>query len=247
MMKMISRVFTGAVKTVFVVGDLHGDYQSFQKIVRMHEKPLKDSLLLFLGDYADRGSQGTEIITSLNNILDSREDIIALKGNHELYRNGKPAFSPCDLVYEAETKYSSWKEFYTSIMVDFLSKLHIAAVINKVLFVHAGISSDIKTIKDISNPENEAYLLWSDPSPDQGEHPSMRGAGINFGEDITKQVLSCLGAELIVRSHEPNKAADGPYVEHGGRVITTNAGSYYGKPFILRLDTEDRTYEPVFL
>ncbi len=245
-----SRVYTGSAKTVFVVGDLHGDYSSFQKIIRSHEKPVKDSLLLFLGDYADRGPQGTEIITSLNAMLDLRHDIIALKGNHELYKNGKPTFSPCDLVYEAETKYSSWKEFYTSVMVGFLSKLYIAAIINRVLFVHAGIFSGIRTVEDLARPENEVSLLWSDPSPLRGEHPNMRGAGITFGEDITAQVLSALGVSMIVRSHEPHKAAEGPSAEHGGRIITTNACLSYEKtwkPFILKLDTEHVTDEPLFL
>lgn len=240
-------VFTDQVTTVFAVGDLHGDYTSFQKIIRRHGKPEKNSLLLFLGDYADRGLQGAEIITSLNTMLDYRDDIIALKGNHELYRNGKPTFSPCDLVYEAETRYSSWEEFYASIMVGFLSKLHVAAIVNRVLFVHAGIFSGIQSVEDLTRPENESYLLWSDPAPLRGEHPNMRGAGITFGEDITAQVMSALGVQLIVRSHEPHKAADGPYTEHGGRVITTNASSSYGKPFILRIDTEKATHEPVFL
>ncbi len=176
--------------------------------------------------------------------------IVALKGNHEMYEEGIPRFSPCDLVYEAQVKYTSWEEFYSDIMVGFLTKLHIAAIINNVFFVHAGISSKIKSLEDLAKNENEITLLWSDPSPVSGEHPSMRGAGITFGEDVTTRVLSSLGLKMIVRSHEPGKAAYGPYIEHGGKIITINSCASYGKPrkpFILKVDTESLKCEPIFI
>jgi serine/threonine-protein phosphatase 5 len=247
---MANRAFTGSVKNIYVVGDLHGDYESFGKILGRYEKLERDSLLLFLGDYADRGYNGVEIIMELKKLLDSRKDIIALKGNHEMYIDGKPFFSPCDLIYEAQIKYNSWKKFYHDIMVDFLAKLYIAAVINNVLFVHAGISSEIKTVKDLEKNKNEIDLLWSDPSMLRGEHPNMRGAGITFGEDVTTKVLSSLGLKIIVRSHEPGKAASGPYIEHEGKVVTTNSCASYGesgKSFLLKVDTESLKYEPIFL
>ena len=243
------RVFTGNCKSVFVAGDLHGDYKSFKRILGMFKKS-EDSLLLFLGDYADRGLKGLEIITELNRLLDKRGDIIALKGNHEMYVDGKPVFSPCDLVCEAETRYVSWEKFFQDIMADFLAKLHIAAVINNVLFVHAGISSCIKSAEDLAKPENETDLLWSDPSPLKGEFPNIRDAGVTFGEDVTDMVLSSLGLKMIVRSHEPKKAAYGPHIDHNGKVITINSCNSYGgllEPFILRIDTVSLKYEPIFL
>jgi hypothetical protein len=246
----MNRVFSGNVKNVYAVGDLHGDYESFSSVIQRHKKPEKDSLLLFLGDYADRGLNGVEIITVLNRILDSRKDIIALKGNHEIYKNKRPVFTPCDLIYEVETKYHSWEKFYSDIMAGFFEKLYIAAVINRVLFVHAGISSGIKSVKDLLLPENEEDLLWSDPSRVPGEHPNMRGAGTTFGEDITTRVLSSLGVKIVVRSHEPRKAAGGPFPEHSGQVITTNTCTSYGghlRPFIFKINTETTEYEPIFL
>jgi len=245
---MRNKVFTGSVKNVYVAGDLHGDYESFRKILHRYETVERDSLLLFLGDYADRGYNGLEIIMELNKLLNGREDIVAIKGNHEMYVNGEPAFSPCDLIYEAQRKYNSWAEFYRDIMVNFLAKLHIAAIINNILFVHAGISSRIKSARDLE--KNEIDLLWSDPSPVSGEHPNIRGAGIIFGEDVTMKVLSSLNLKMIIRSHEPRKAANGPYIEHSGKVVTTNSCASYGepwKPFILKVDTESLKYKPIFL
>lgn len=247
---MKNNVFTGSNQCVYAVGDLHGDYEHFRKSLKTFERAEKDSLLLFLGDYADRGLHGSEIIIQLNRLMDNRKDIVCLKGNHEMYRNGRPTFAPCDLIYEAETRQGSWKQFYSDILLGFLGKLHIAAVINRVLFVHAGIFSGIKSVKDLEKPESEINLLWSDPSPVPGENPDRRGAGIAFGEDITTEVLPSLGTKIIVRSHEPNKAAEGPYIEHGGRVITTNSCTSYGepwKPFVLKVNTVEATYTPIFL
>jgi hypothetical protein len=247
---MKNNVFTGNTRTIFAAGDLHGDNESFLKILDIHEASGKDSMLLFLGDYADRGLYGVEIITKLNDLLEVRDDIIALKGNHELYIDGKPDFFPCDLIQEAENKYDTWGKFYHNIFEPFVSKLYIAAIMNNVLFVHGGVSSEIKSRDDLENKSNEKTLLWSDPGPEKGEHMDMRGAGVEFGADVTSAVLSSLGLKMIVRSHQPSKAAEGPCVEHNGKVITTNSCASYGVPwkkFLLKIDTESLEYEPIFI
>jgi serine/threonine-protein phosphatase 5 len=244
---MINRVFTSNIKNVFAAGDLHGNYESFSSILNIYEKNRKDSVLIFLGDYADRGSNGVEIITELSKLIDTREDIIALKGNHEMYKEGRPFFYPCNLIYEAEEKYGSWEVFYQDTVLNFLNRLHIAAIINNVLFVHAGISLRIKTKDDLVKHTNEKYLLWSDPSSVQGEHLNPRGAGVLFGEDITAKLLSSLDLKMIVRSHEPEKAANGPFTEHKGKVLTINSCSLYGKPFLLKIDTKSLKFKPLFL
>lgn len=244
-----NRVYRGDNRNVYVAGDLHGDYRSFRGVLSGSGGG-GDSVLIFLGDYADRGPRGLEIITELSRLLGVRRDIVALKGNHEMYIDKKPVFSPCDLVSEADAKYSSWEAFYGDVMEDFLSRLYIAAVINDVLFVHAGISSGIRKQEDLEDPKNETDLLWSDPSAQPGQHPNPRGAGVTFGEDVTGKVLASLGMKLVVRSHEPHKAAYGPCSEHSGRVITVNSCSSYGeswRPFLLRIDTVKMNYEPVFL
>jgi len=246
----VNRIFTGNTRNVCVAGDLHGDHRSFRRILKIYEKICKDSFLIFLGDYADRGLHGMEIIMELGGLLSSRGDIIALKGNHEQYVDGKPSFYPCDLIREAGEKYGSWENFYNEVMLGFLEKLYVAAIFNKVLFIHGGISSRIKTVEDLAKSKNDKYLLWSDPSPFRGEHPNPRGAGVIFGEDTTNKVLSSLGLEMIVRSHEPGKAAYGPYAEHNGKLITVNSCSTYGvkwDPFILKIDTVTLKYEPFFL
>lgn len=247
---MKNKVFTSHIRNVYVVGDLHGDYQSYKAVLNIYKKHRGDSLIIFLGDYSDRGLYGVEIITDLSGLLDNREDVIALKGNHEQYVDGEPSFYPCDLIPEAREKYGSWENFYKDFMIVFLEKLYIAAIINNVLFIHGGISSKIRKNEDLAKSKYDKYLLWSDPAPIRGEHVNPRGAGVIFGEDITQKVLSSLGLKMIVRSHEPGKASFGPYVEHGGKIITINSCSSYEvtwNPFICKMDTVTLKYKPLFI
>jgi len=224
-------------KSVFVVGDLHGDFEIFQKIVKVWGKE-KNSCLIFLGDYADRGANGLEIIESLMEL--EGENVVKLKGNHEDYSPfGQPKFYPCTLIQEVNRKYN-WNTYFEQKLLPFLSSLYLAAYIpTQILFVHGGVSSKIKGIKDLIRPtkEIEEDLLWSDPVECEGERPNMRGAGVEFGEDISEKVLQDLGMCMIIRSHQPNIALYGPHISHDGKVVTISSTRVYGgKPYYLKIE-----------
>ena len=51
-------------RRLLVIGDLHGDYDSFRSLLHVAD-PAKDCLI-FLGDYGDRGVFGMEIIDALS-------------------------------------------------------------------------------------------------------------------------------------------------------------------------------------
>ena len=72
-----------------MVGDLHGDYASFRSDLNI-ANPAKD-IVVFLGDYVDRGISGTEVLEGVSRLLDrNREKVVLLKGNHEDYtENGE--------------------------------------------------------------------------------------------------------------------------------------------------------------
>ena len=225
------------VRKIVVVGDLHGDYSTFSKILKIVN--LEEDCLVFLGDYADRGNNGVEIIDML--ILLKKKypsNVIALKGNHEDYtEDGRPLFSPCDLIEEVVQKRGSWEEYFFSTFKPFANDLYLAALIpGEILFVHGGVSSKIKSLDDLRNPSRdiEIDVLWSDPLEGYGEYPNPRGAGVEFGEDVTEEVCRRLGVKMIVRSHEPRKALQGPCYEHDGKVVTVSSTSIYGgRPFVL--------------
>ncbi len=238
---------------LYVVGDIHGDYDvlsSFLKVV----DPKKD-IIIFLGDYADRGSYGIEVIDTVDTLIKNfPQNVVALKGNHEDYTDsGSPEFYPCNLIDEAKRKRGNWQRYFQDKFKPFVRSLCLAVIIpGEALFVHGGISSKIRSINDLRHPtrEEEIDLIWSDPVEVSGEYPnSKRGIGVLFGKDVSLKVCESLGVKRIVRSHEPMKAFEGPYYEHDGRVITISSTKEYGgKPFILLIDPKNPSVmEPRYL
>jgi predicted phosphodiesterase len=231
------------IKRIIVAGDLHGDFSSLRKIIKIFNP--NEDLIIFLGDYADRGEKGVEVIEEIKNLMkEHSKKVIALKGNHEDYFDyGEPKFSPCTLIQEVERKIGSWNLYFKNFKKDFLDKLYIAAEIqNYALFVHAGVSRKVKSEKDLINPSKdvEEDLIWSDPFDEEGEYPNPRGAGILYGKDVSKEVCERLNVKFIIRSHEPMKALSNPFVEHDGRVITISSTSVYGgRPFVLILPAKN--------
>ncbi len=234
-----ARIRTDSCRHILVFGDLHGDHAALSAGLARADR---EDLLVFLGDYADRGPQGVEVIETVHDLLLRHpERVIALKGNHEDYSaSGDPRFHPCDLVAEARRKRGSWDAFFPRFR-EFVSRLLLTAIVpDYALFVHGGISSRLTSPEQLVDPDEaiETACLWNDPVPTPGEHVSLRGIGRAFGPDISRAVCQALSVRYIVRSHEPRKASQGPCIEHDGRVITTNATSWYGgKPFLVRIPT----------
>ncbi|MEW6161891.1 MAG: metallophosphoesterase family protein [Nitrospirota bacterium] len=235
--------FADPEERLIVVGDIHGDSHSFNAIKKIFI-PDKD-LLIFLGDYADRGPNSVEVIEGVQELIKSHpERIIPLKGNHEDYTpEGRPMFTPCTLIREVETKRGSWRLYFKELRKNFLDGLYLSATIpGKVLFVHGGISNVIKSKEDLVNPNElvEEGILWSDPYEIKGEYGNPRGAGVLFGPDISKEVTKRLNVKYIIRSHEPGKAPRGPFIEHEGRMVTISSTRVYGgRSFVLILPFED--------
>ena len=228
-------------RRVAVVGDLHGDYQSLEALLKIVD--FNSDLLVFLGDYADRGPDGVEVIRTVASLQrEHPKNVIALMGNHEDFsEDGNPNFNPCTLIDEAQTKTDNWNRYFRDELKPFLDTLPLCALIpNNALLVHAGISSKLTSIDDLKSPSEELRmdLLWSDPFDGEGEHPNyMRGAGVEWGEDVSAVVCKALGVGRVIRSHQPQLAATKPALMHGGRVVTVNATTVYGgHPFVYFID-----------
>jgi serine/threonine-protein phosphatase PP1 catalytic subunit len=239
--KIKSKLFEldNKIRKIYVVGDLHGDFLAYQSIIHAWEKE-KEAFIVFLGDYADRGRQGLEILESLMTLKEN-ERVIALKGNHEDYSiTGKPKFSPCSLIDEVEEKRGNWPLYFRNKLHPFFQELHVAALLpGKVLFVHGGISSRITSIESLvkPSPQVEEDILWSDPVEGSGEYHSNRGVGVEFGPDITNIVLERLSVKQIVRSHQPYLAQFTPYYSHGRKTVTISSTAFYGgMPFYLEIN-----------
>jgi hypothetical protein len=228
-----------SIRRIIVFGDIHGDLESLEWGMRNWGP---NDLLLFLGDYADRGPSGVEVIESILAISDRAPGrTLILKGNHEDYgETGEPRFSPCTLMDEAARKRGSWEAFLP-IFREFESRMSSAAILpGFALFTHAGIGPEINGPDDLIEPSSlvREHLIWSDPGLRRGVVPSPRGAGVLFGPDISASVLASLGVKFLIRSHQPRKATVSPAFDHRGRVVTLNSTRVYGGgSFVVELDT----------
>jgi len=61
---------------------------------------------------------------------------------------------------------------------------------------------------------------------------------------VSKKICRILNVRKIIRSHEPQKALEGPVCEHEGRVITISSTSVYGgKPHMLIINKNKITFK----
>ena len=224
-----------------VVGDLHGDHESLAALLKLVD--LHADLLVILGDYADRGPDGVEVIRTVATLRrEHPKNVIALMGNHEDFSdNGNPNFNPCTLIEEAQAKTGNWNRYFREELKPFIDTLPLCALVpNNALLVHGGVSSKLRGTDDLRAPSEELRmdLLWSDPMDGKGEDPNYgRGAGVEFGADISEAVCRALGVGRIIRSHQPQLASTKPHISHGGRVVTVNATTVYGgHPFVYFID-----------
>jgi serine/threonine protein phosphatase 1 len=71
-------------RKIFAVGDIHG---CFDKLVAMMKilpwNKNNGDLLLFIGDYIDRGPKSREVVDFLVQLRKKGGEFVFLKGNHE--------------------------------------------------------------------------------------------------------------------------------------------------------------------
>lgn len=72
-------------RRIYAVGDIHGCYQKLKTMMsRLDWRPGQGDLLVFLGDYIDRGPQSYEVVEMLIDLQGQAPDeVITLMGNHE--------------------------------------------------------------------------------------------------------------------------------------------------------------------
>ena len=222
---------------VIILGDIHGDIDSLDYILTnsLSQPSFKDTTLIFLGDYGDRGPYSPlvwYVILALK--VHNPNSVLLLRGNHE----GPPDLLPFphDMpTYFTDRFTTKGAALYKQIITLFPYLYHTILVRDKYFMVHGGLPSTAKTIEDIINADlhhpsspHLEEILWSDPKDNiQGTSPSPRGAGNLFGEDVTDRILKMLNARLVIRGHEP--CSQGVEAVHNGKILTifSRVGSPY--------------------
>mgnify|MGYP001256860423 CR=1 FL=1 len=65
---------------VFAIGDIHGSYHLLNKILNYWNP--EEELLVFLGDYIDRGNKSLQVLRKVMELSEAHK-VITLSGNHE--------------------------------------------------------------------------------------------------------------------------------------------------------------------
>ncbi len=221
-----------------VLGDIHGDYNTFSKILDIVEGEgiVESGLIVLLGDYVDRGPPEGQVETLMRIAelkLEMGDRLIALRGNHEPPENLIPY--PHDYPYALNQLFGRHKalELYSKSLAVFNSLPHALILKGKALLVHGGpptkpAESLEKYLAWDRSIEILEEILWNDPSElVETRAPNPRGAGSLWGRRVTEKALNITGTSIIIRGHEP--ALEGYKFNHGHRVLTLF--SRLGEPY----------------
>ncbi len=216
------------------IGDLHGDLVSTYSVLKfMWNKFTEDCVMVFLGDYIDRGGYQLEtlaLVLSLKELYSER--IVLLRGNHEPPEWLIP--HPHDYPFYLKSRFSSeWRDLY-SLSLNLFNSLPVAAVLEEFFVaLHGGPPRRVLA----SSSWREAFevgreffsrsvledILWSDPVESYVNYmESPRGAGVLFGRKITESTLQLIRGKYIIRGHE---AVNGVRTCHSGSVFTVFTAS----------------------
>jgi serine/threonine protein phosphatase 1 len=156
------------MKRTFAIGDIHGQLDQLEDLVDRVE-PGRDDLLVFLGDYIDRGPSVKEVIDFLIDLA-SEVPCIFLRGNHEDMFLEFLEFGTNKAVYFANggmktvESYLSPEPFVSHTPVaralsgehrDFYAGLRWYYEDKRYIYVHAGVKPGVPMFK-----QQRHDLIW---------------------------------------------------------------------------------------
>ena len=70
-------------RRVLAIGDIHGNLARLHSLFHRMDYRAEEDLLIFLGDYIDRGEQSAECLKFVMELSEKSPHVITLTGNHE--------------------------------------------------------------------------------------------------------------------------------------------------------------------
>jgi len=183
-------------KAVFV-GDTHGDIYATKYVIETYLTG--DHIIIFLGDYVDRGEYSRENINYLLQLKVHNPEIIhLLMGNHEgfLFKEFRPADFWESLSHKERGVYGST-----------LGKLPYAVYSkNGVMGLH-GALPDVEDLKDFEKIETgDRYwdqIVWGDFNESEGNYLGHYLGRPQYGRDYFEKIMARFGKNVLIRSHQP--------------------------------------------
>lgn len=214
-----------------VIGDLHGDLATLKQILgdsNFVEKSRRGdkSLLIFLGDYGDRGLYSPEVYYVVLRLKENHPgNVVLMRGNHE---GPKDLLAyPHDLPIQLQSRFGEgWSTAYAKLR-ELFTHMHNALIVDrKYIMLHGGVPTQAESVEEVAYAHEMhptfshlEEILWSDPQEGlTGTCPSPRGAGKLFGSDVTDRFLQMLNVKVLIRGHEPSEK--GFKINQEGRILT---------------------------
>jgi len=185
-------------QTIVFVGDTHGDREATESVLARFLLP--GHVIVFLGDYVDRGPDSAGNLALLLQMKLSQPDrLFLLMGNHEAW--AVSPFSPADF-WEGPGPQSD------PAYAETLSLLPFAAYHPRHILAVHGALPDVTTTEEIQDMRlgsgNWRKVTWGDwaDAPGYVLDPGSFGRP-TFGRDYFQEISSRLGLRALVRSHQP--------------------------------------------
>lgn len=215
---------------LIAIGDIHGCYHTLQALLDRLSYNKDSDILVFIGDYIDRGCNSYEVVTLLRNLQHEagEEKVICLRGNHE-----QMAIDACESSHRSlwirnggQATIDSFRRNKQSMVpaIEWFESLPLVYDTPEILFCHAGLSRPL--LKD-NTPDD---LIWGrdwiycDRKPREkqvvfGHTPSRNGtaymtdtgdicidAACVFGKNLCALIIQEDGASTCI--YEPKSPKD---------------------------------------
>ncbi len=168
---------------IYAIGDIHGCFEKLCDLMNKIDIAPDSDVIVFLGDYIDRGLKSFEVVEYLIDIKDRFKKTIFLKGNHEemflnylsgtdklLYlMNGGEQTLESYLMHHSR---GSDDPVIPQKHIDFFNSLALFYQTDDYIFVHAGLRNKIPL--EMQDPKD---ILW------------IRSRFINSGYIFGKRVV----------------------------------------------------------
>ena len=170
--KQIKYINENDYNRIFVISDLHGNYELFLKFIEKVNLQ-KDDLLINLGDSCDRGIQSYELYLKYDEMIKQGYNVLHILGNHEdmllttvntldydkmihwFINGGKKTIESFKRVtgLSIENFFDLEKNKF---LIDFLSSFPTLIISNKSIFTHAAYNPNLPPEK-----QEEYFLIWN--------------------------------------------------------------------------------------
>ena len=208
-----------AEESIVFVGDTHGDLDATTRVFARF--PTREHVIVFLGDYVDRGADSAGNLECLLRAKLSQPSRIALlMGNHEGW--AVTSFSPADF-------WGRLAPHEEKAIAQTLSELPFAAWHPRGVLALHGALPDVGAVEEIDGIElgssDWRRIAWGDwaDAPGYVVDPGLAGRP-TFGRDAFLAIADRLGLKALVRSHQPSA----PLLLFEERCLTIFTSTAYG-------------------